>query len=126
MTPWTVAHQAPLSMGILQVRILQLVAMPPPGDLSGPGIEPRSPASQADSLPSEPPGKPLVYMVWQLNIQDILSSDVSIPFAEETTIFQIHIFPFLTAPNMLPIMFILIISKGPVAMNGCYPLSYDE
>ena len=32
---------------------------PLPGDLPNPGIEPRSPASQADSLPSEPPGKPL-------------------------------------------------------------------
>ena len=31
---------------------------PPPGDLSNPGIEPRSPALQADSSPSEPPGKP--------------------------------------------------------------------
>ena len=31
----------------------------PPGDLSNPGIKPRSPALQADSLPSEPPGKPL-------------------------------------------------------------------
>ena len=31
---------------------------PPPGDLPNPGIEPRSPALQADSLPSEPPGKP--------------------------------------------------------------------
>ena len=31
-----------------------------PGDLSDPGIEPRSPALQADSLPSEPPGKPPV------------------------------------------------------------------
>jgi len=31
---------------------------PPPGDLPDPGIKPRSPALQADSLPSEPPGKP--------------------------------------------------------------------
>ena len=31
---------------------------PPPGDLPSPGIEPRSPALQADSLPSKPPGKP--------------------------------------------------------------------
>ena len=31
---------------------------PPPGDLPNPGIEPGSPALQADSLPSEPPGKP--------------------------------------------------------------------
>ena len=31
---------------------------PPPGDLLNPGIEPRSPTLQADSLPAEPPGKP--------------------------------------------------------------------
>ena len=40
--PWTVAHQVPLSMGILQARILEWVAMPPPGDLpnqeSNPGL----------------------------------------------------------------------------------------
>ena len=57
MTPWTVARQAPLSMGILQARILEWVAMPPPEDLPSPGIEPRSPAWQAYSLPYEPPGK---------------------------------------------------------------------
>ena len=59
MTPWTVACQAPLSMGILQVRILEWVAMSSsPGDLPNPGIEPRSPALLVDSIPSEPPGKP--------------------------------------------------------------------
>ena len=52
--PWTVAHQAPLSMGILHTRILQWVAIPSPGDPPNPGIEPRSPALQADSLLSEP------------------------------------------------------------------------
>ena len=45
-------------MGILQARILEWVAFPSPGDPSNPGIEPRSPALQADSLQSEPPGKP--------------------------------------------------------------------
>ena len=39
--------------GTLQARILERVAIPPPGDLSNPGIEPMSPALQADSLPSE-------------------------------------------------------------------------
>ena len=34
--------------------------MPSPGDLTNPGIKSRSPALQADSLPSEPPGKPQV------------------------------------------------------------------
>ena len=44
--------------GILQARILDCVAMPSSRDLPNPGIEPRSPAFQADSLLSEPPGKP--------------------------------------------------------------------
>ena len=44
--------------GILQARILEWIAVPSPGNLPNPGIEPRSPALQADSLPAEPPGKP--------------------------------------------------------------------
>ena len=44
--------------GILQARILEWVAFPSPGDLPNPGIEPRSPTLQADSLPVEPQGKP--------------------------------------------------------------------
>ena len=43
--------------GILQARILEWLPFPPPGDLPNPGIEPQCPALQADSLPSEPPGK---------------------------------------------------------------------
>ena len=46
------------AMGILQARILELVAMPSSGDLPNPEIELRSPTLQAESLPSEPPGKP--------------------------------------------------------------------
>ena len=62
MTPWTVAHQAPLSMGILQARILEWVAIAsPPGDLPNPRIVPGSPALQADSLSTEPPGQPQEY-----------------------------------------------------------------
>ena len=56
--PWTIAHQAPLSMGILQARILEWGAMSYSGDLPNPGIKPRSPTLQEDSLPSDPPGKP--------------------------------------------------------------------
>ena len=44
--------------GILQARVLKWATIPSPGDLPNPGIEPRSPTLQADSLPSEPPGKP--------------------------------------------------------------------
>ena len=57
-TPWTVAHQAPLSMGFSRQEYWSGLLCPPPGDLPNPGIKPRSPALQADSLPSEPPGKP--------------------------------------------------------------------
>ena len=46
--------------GILQARILEWTAFPSPGDLSNLGIEPSSPALQADSLPSEPLGKPFI------------------------------------------------------------------
>ena len=45
-------------MGILQARILEWVAIPSSRGSSQPGMEPRSPALQADSLPSEPPGNP--------------------------------------------------------------------
>ena len=44
--------------GILQVRILEWEAFPSPGYLPNPGIEPKSPTLQEDSLPAEPPGKP--------------------------------------------------------------------
>jgi len=53
-----IALQVPLSMGILQARILKWVPMPSSGDLPNPGIEPRSPELQTDSLPAELPGKP--------------------------------------------------------------------
>ena len=56
--PWTVTCQVPLSMGILQARYWSRLPCPPPGDLLNPGIKSRSPTLQADSLPSEPPGKP--------------------------------------------------------------------
>ena len=42
---------------------------PPPGDLPNPGMEPRSPALQADSLPAEPPGKPLVWAMDNCNMK---------------------------------------------------------
>ena len=66
--PWTIAHQAPLSMGILQARILEWGAMSYSGDLPNPGIKPRSPTLQEDSLPSEPPGKPRNTRVGSLSL----------------------------------------------------------
>ena len=57
-TLWTVAHQAPLYMGFSKQEYWSGLPFPSPGDLPDPGIEPRSPALQADALTSEPPGKP--------------------------------------------------------------------
>ena len=57
-TLWTVTHQAPLSMRFSRQECWSGLPSPPPGDLPDPGIEPASPALEADSLPTEPPGKP--------------------------------------------------------------------
>ena len=60
-TPWTVAYQAPPSMGFSKQEYWSGLAFPSSGDLPDPGIKPRSPAFQADALTSEPPGKPQSY-----------------------------------------------------------------
>ena len=57
VTLWTVAHQAPLSKGFLKQEYWSGMPFPSPGDLPDPGIKPRSPALQADSLPTELQGK---------------------------------------------------------------------
>ena len=57
-TPWAVAHQAPLSQGFSRQEYWNGLPFPSPGDLSDPGIKPRSPTLQADSLPAELPRKP--------------------------------------------------------------------
>ena len=55
-TPWTVTYQAPLSMGFSREEYWSGLPFPPPEELPDPGIKPSSPALQADSLSSEPPG----------------------------------------------------------------------
>ena len=59
VTPWTVAHQASLSMGFSRQEYWSGLPFPSPEDLPDPGIEPWSPALQADSLPFELYGSPL-------------------------------------------------------------------
>ena len=54
----TGACQAPLSMGFYRKGYWTGLPFPSPGDVPDPGVKPRSPALQADSLLSEPPGKP--------------------------------------------------------------------
>ena len=65
-TLWTVARQAPLSMGFSRQEYWSGLPFPSPRVLPNPGIEPGSPALQADALSSEPPGKPDITYKWNL------------------------------------------------------------
>ena len=66
-TPWTVTHQAPLSMEFSRQEYWSGLPFPSPGYLPNPGIEPGSPALQANSVPSESLGKPLKEVAWSIN-----------------------------------------------------------
>ena len=66
MTPWTVARQAPLSMGFSRQEYWSGLPFPP-GDLPDPGIEPVSPVSpalQVDSLPAGPSSLPQISLLF--------------------------------------------------------------
>ena len=58
-TPWTVAHQASLSMGFPRQEYWSGFLFPPPGDLPDRGIKPASPALASEFFTPEPPGKPI-------------------------------------------------------------------
>ena len=60
--PWTVANQAPLSVGFPRQESWHGLPFSSPGDIPDQGTEPGSPALQADSLPTEPPEKPVKYI----------------------------------------------------------------
>ena len=80
VTPWTIACQALLSMGFSRQEYWRGLPFPSPGDLPQPGIEPQSSALLADSLSSEPPGKPKVSLdkcKWKQNY--ILTSLAVLP-----------------------------------------------
>ena len=64
-TTWTVAYQAPPSMGFFRQEYWSGLPFPSPGDLPNPGIKPGSPTLQADTLQSEPPGKTPWRRAWQ-------------------------------------------------------------
>ena len=84
MTPWSIAHQAPLSMALSRQEYWSGLPCPPPGDLPDPGIKPMSPmapALQSDSLPLSHPGSQglvgetdkSVITIWSENEQRVSS-----------------------------------------------------
>ena len=67
-TPWTVAYQVPSSMGSSRQEYWSGLLFLSPGDLPNPGIEPGSPAFQADALTSEPPGSKSPSHMWRIRL----------------------------------------------------------
>ena len=75
-TPWTAALQAPLSMEFSRPEYWSGLPFPSPEDLPNPGMELRSPTLQSDSLPSEPPGKPGVFLFITTCLKERILSSV--------------------------------------------------
>ena len=67
--PWTIAHQSPLSMGFSRWEYWSDLPFPSPGDLPDPGIKPRSPALQADSLLTELWWNSIYFRLYKINEQ---------------------------------------------------------
>ena len=100
-TPWTVAHQAPPSMGFSRQEYWSGLPFPSPGDLPNPGIKPRSAALQANALTSEPPGKPMGNLYSEAqnlagrNFNDSLYPTCHLPFPLMSITRQYIFFPQL-------------------------------
>ena len=93
MIPWTVACQAPLSMGFSRQEYWRGEPFPFPGDLPNPGIKPGSPALQADSLPSEPPRKPwllLIHTICFISFYGSYHSNLNGPLGQNRIICAIY------------------------------------
>ena len=87
-TPWTVAHQAPLSVGFSWPECWSGLQFPPPGDLPDSGIEPVSPLSsalQADSLVLSHWGSPILYERWWLFVLNLKMSKKLLSLSEYTS-----------------------------------------
>ena len=83
-TPGTVARQAPLSLGFSRQEYWSGLPFSSPGDLPDPGIEPRLPAFQPDSLLTELPGKPLFWVFLQMFLS---VCDTLLPFVSYSALF---------------------------------------
>ena len=92
-TPWTADCQAPLSMEFSRQEYWSGLSCLPPGDLPNPETEPRSLILQVDSLPSEPPGKPVNTGVGSLSLAVFLlwvfTSVLTIPGRELNFLLQL-------------------------------------
>ena len=117
--PWTLAHQAPPSMGFSRQEYWSGLPFPFPGDLPDPGIEPRSPALDADALTSED----------SVNFQKILQTKQAPGVLHSwctgkmppSTLLAPAVLPVLTEPQCL-----LPLSTGwfsPASLCGKFPFN---
>ena len=93
-TPCTVAHQAPLSMGLSRQEFWSELPFPSPGSLPDPGLEPWSPALQADSLLYEPPGKPRAHLEKETKVEARFRTAGRLPFLGERVHAYLHMATF--------------------------------
>ena len=91
--PMECSHQVPLSMGFSRQEYWSGLPFPSPGDIPDPGIEPGSPAVQADSLPSEPLGKP--FSVLGVGFLVLSCSELTEPFSSKSHAFLLQWKTFL-------------------------------
>ena len=99
VTPWTVAYQAPPSMGFSRQDCWSGLPFPSPGDLPDPGIEPGSPTLQADALLSEP-----VFINWFLHFLHFVWSSLLSLFwilFQVVCLFPLHLFGLLCSSLFL-------------------------
>ena len=82
-TPWTVALQAPLSMGFSRQEYWRGLPFHSPGHLPDPGIKPRSSALQVDSLPSKPPGNPFLEDIILQKLLTIWEKNTLFPWLQQ-------------------------------------------
>ena len=128
-TPWTVAHQAHFSLSFSRPEYWSRLPSPPPGDPLDPGFKSTSPvipALQVESLPTEPPGKPLISIpVFNIPLGTSRPSGVSL---ESTQLWLacIHlrspIVSWGTNPCLIRHIYYTII-WDVLCISGCFPCS---
>ena len=91
-TPWTVAYQAPPSMGFSRQKCWSGLPFPSPGDLPDPGIEPGSPTVGVDALPSKPPVWFTEYIIPNAGLDESQTAikttgrNITLRYADDTTL----------------------------------------
>ena len=109
-TPWIVNRQAPLSMGFSRQEYWSGLPFSSPVDLPHPGIEPVSPEICVDSLPSEPPRKPLIFTVFDVKFTK-----------HKMYHFKVYRRQWHPTPVLLPGK-----SHGRRSLEGCNPWGHYE